>query len=61
MQRLLWVESVALAPDVRAFVGGGANSLALLHGREAFLVDPKTGDVRQMYRAVEEEAKSARP
>jgi cyclase len=56
MQRLLWVESVALAPDVRAFVGGGANSLALLHGREAFLVDPKTGDAaRRLRRRVEED------
>ena len=40
----LWhVTAAELSHNVRAFIGGGANSGALLHGRSALLVDVKQG------------------
>lgn len=40
----LYVTPVVLAKDLRVYLGGGGNTLALLHRGEALVVDPKTGD-----------------
>jgi cyclase len=40
-----------LTPQVRALLGGGANSTYVLHGEDAFLVDVKFGDFARRLRS----------
>lgn len=52
----LHVEPHKLAPQVWAYLGGGGNSLVVVHKTEAFLADPKMGDFGlRLRRTVEEE------
>lgn len=41
MSQFLQVDGRALDDDVRVLEGGGGNTLVLLHGRDALVVDPK--------------------
>jgi glyoxylase-like metal-dependent hydrolase (beta-lactamase superfamily II) len=56
LEKLVRVRRVDLDPRVVLFLGGGGNSLVLLHGGEAFLVDPKfSGMARQLRVDVEQQ------
>lgn len=52
---LLHMEPKPLSPHAVFYEGGGGNSTALFHGREAFIVDAKLGDYAlRLQRSIEE-------